>query len=191
MPKETQLIEGQYYHLYNRGNNGENLFLEPRNYEYFLKLYARYIYPAADTFAYCLMKNHFHLLVRMKPLCDSQPSYAEVFSTFFSTYTKTINKQYQRTGSLFEKPFKRILVESERHLLHLVCYLHRNPQKHGFVKDFRQWSHSSYQVIAHNHKTRLAKDEVVSWFGRFEAFESYHSKFDEKMIGYLVEGDEG
>lgn len=64
MSKEIPLLSGQYYHIYNRGNNGENLFREERNYAYFFKLYIHYIYPIADTYAYCLMRNHFHLLVR-------------------------------------------------------------------------------------------------------------------------------
>ena len=57
---------GETYHVYNRGNNGETLFREQRNYPYFLKLYARYTEPVAETYAYCLMSNHFHLLVRIK-----------------------------------------------------------------------------------------------------------------------------
>ena len=58
------LQSGAYYHIYNRGNNGENIFKEERNYFHFLKLYAKHIVPVADTFAYCLMRNHFHLMIR-------------------------------------------------------------------------------------------------------------------------------
>jgi REP element-mobilizing transposase RayT len=60
------LIPGCYYHIYNRGNNGENIFREERNYRYFLQLYVKYIVPIAVTYAYCLLANHFHLLVRIK-----------------------------------------------------------------------------------------------------------------------------
>ena len=60
------LQPGEYYHIYNRGNNGETLFREQRNYPYFLKLYTKYIEPVAETYAYCLLKNHFHFLVRIK-----------------------------------------------------------------------------------------------------------------------------
>jgi putative transposase len=58
------LAYGRYYHIYNRGNNGENLFVEPRNYPYFLQQYAKHIRPVAATYAYCLLPNHFHLLIR-------------------------------------------------------------------------------------------------------------------------------
>ena len=62
------LEEGQFYHIYNRGINGENLFKEERNYAYFLQQYAKYLEPVVQTFAYCLLPNHFHLLVRVKTL---------------------------------------------------------------------------------------------------------------------------
>ena len=68
MPQPIPLEHGKYYHIYNRGNNRENIFVEERNYPYFLKLYAQHIFPVADTFAYCLMRNHFHLLVHIKDL---------------------------------------------------------------------------------------------------------------------------
>ncbi len=66
MTSPTPLQYGQYYHIYNRGNNRENLFYEERNYRYFLKLYARHVQPVVDTFAYCLLHNHFHSLVYIK-----------------------------------------------------------------------------------------------------------------------------
>ena len=62
------LLPSKYYHIYNRGNNGENIFMEERNYTHFMNLYSRYINPIADTFAYCLLRNHFHLAVRIKDL---------------------------------------------------------------------------------------------------------------------------
>ncbi len=96
------LLNDQYYHIYNRGNNSETLFREQRNYPYFLELYVRYIQPVAETYAYCLLKNHFHLLVRIKD-CQSYPP-SRAFANLFSTYTKAFNRAYQRSGSLFEKP---------------------------------------------------------------------------------------
>jgi hypothetical protein len=55
---------GRFYHIYNRGNNGENLFVQQRNFPYFLQLYAKYIQPVAETYAYCLLPNHFHFGIR-------------------------------------------------------------------------------------------------------------------------------
>jgi REP element-mobilizing transposase RayT len=199
MPKEIPLISGQYYHIYNRGNNGENLFIEERNYHYFFDLYIRYIYSIANTYAYCLMKNHFHLLVRMKPAEDlpgfenlaglSTPNYSKPFSNLFNAYTKTINKTYQRKGSLFQKPFKRILVDSDTYLMHLVNYIHRNPLKHGFTDDFRTYPYSSYQSIYQQKNSRIEALQVMNWFGNPKSFAEYHEQSDETKIKHLIEDD--
>ncbi len=66
MSNPIPLQPGKYYHVYNRGNNRENIFVEERNYVYFLKLYAHHIQPIAETLAYCLLKNHFHFSIRVK-----------------------------------------------------------------------------------------------------------------------------
>ena len=63
---DVQFRAGHYYHIYNRGVNGEDIFVEERNYHLFLKLVERHLIPVADLFAYCLLKNHFHLSVRIK-----------------------------------------------------------------------------------------------------------------------------
>ncbi len=198
MSKETPLLSGQYYHIYNRGNNGIDLFMEERNYHYFLKLYTQYIYPIANTYAYCLMKNHFHLLVRMKPendiqdwqsFEDCQSLYSQAFSNCFSTYTKAINKTCHRSGSLFEKPFRRILVDSDSYFIHLVSYIHRNPEKHQFVADYRRYPHSSYQTILQQKNSRIDTQQVLSWFGSIKSFENYHQQWDESIIQHLIEDD--
>jgi REP element-mobilizing transposase RayT len=72
MSHYTPLIPGVVYHIYNRGNNGESIFIEERNYDYFMKLYSKYISPKAETFAYCLLRNHFHFMVRIKTENDCQ-----------------------------------------------------------------------------------------------------------------------
>ncbi len=64
--KKTPIEYGRYYHIFNKGNNNENLFLKTEHYEHFLKLYEIYIEPIAETFAWCLMKNHFHTFVKIK-----------------------------------------------------------------------------------------------------------------------------
>src|SRR5512135_2680666 len=100
MTSPSSLVPGMYYHIYNRGTNRENVFIEERNYAYFLSLYARYIEPIADTFAYCLLRNHFHLLVRIKtaeeidpkgfgkPFGSKEPS--QQFSNLLNAYAKAI-----------------------------------------------------------------------------------------------------
>lgn len=64
--REIPLRPNQCFHIYNHANGFENIFVKEENYEYFLKLYIKYINAIADTFAYCLMPNHFHVLIRFK-----------------------------------------------------------------------------------------------------------------------------
>jgi len=171
MANPIPLQPGRFYHIYNRGNNGENLFLEDRNYRYFLQLYIQHVHPVVETYAYCLLRNHFHLLVRIKDLTGLEPKPPhQYFSNFFNAYTKSINKAYGRTGSLFERPFRRIEVMGAAYFRNVVAYIHRNPQHHGFVDDFREWPFSSYDVVLSEHATRLQRDVVLEWFGGPQEF---------------------
>ncbi len=106
--------------FYNCGNNKENLFKETRNYEYFLQLLKKYISPIADILAYCILPNHYHLLIQVKnqdeiseDLLDKK-KLSRQFGTCFGTYTKAINKAYSRTGKLFESRFKRVIVTTDQ-----------------------------------------------------------------------------
>jgi putative transposase len=66
MNKELKIEFGSYYHIYNQGNNKENIFREERNYYYFFKLFKKHLTPILDLYVYCLLPNHFHFLVRIK-----------------------------------------------------------------------------------------------------------------------------
>ena len=181
-----------YYHIYNRGNNRENIFIQERNYNHFLNLYAKYIEPIAETFAYCLLRNHFHISVRIKseeeilgykktlkgftePL---GPDYASrKFSDFFNAYAKAINNAYGRTGSLFQHPFGRVPVTTDRQFWNVIAYIHQNPQKHKFVDDFREWEYSSYGILLSDKPTKLQRDIVFDWFGGKRGFLEHHKEW--------------
>jgi REP element-mobilizing transposase RayT len=195
----TPLQPGVYYHIFNRGNNRENLFIEERNYPYFLTLYARHIEPVAETYAYCLLKNHFHLLVRIKQTSqvletcevlgtEKKFNPSRAFSNLFNAYAKAINKSYGRSGSLFEERFGRIPVTETAYFETLVFYIHYNPQKHGFVSDFRAWPWSSYPALVGAGNTRLMRHEVLEMFGGMKGLESFHQgMLDEKMLARLID----
>jgi len=174
------LEHGCYYHIYNRGINGTSLFYIPENYEHFLILYDKYITPIADTFAWCLMGNHFHLLVRIKevdeinikwlpnPVRVLNPDRVEVikpphlyFSHLFNSYTQSVNKQQKRTGSLFEQPFHRLKITSDKYFRNLVVYIHQNPVHHGFTSDFRDYPWSSYGSIISLKPTKVEREKVL------------------------------
>ena len=117
-------------------------------------------------------------------------SASHAFGNLFSTYTKAFNKAYQRTGSLFEKPFRRILVDSDRYFTTLVIYIHQNPQSHGFVDDFRTWAYSSYQMALSIKPTRIQREAVLEWFDGRAGFETLHdSPVTDDAMETLLAGD--
>jgi putative transposase len=212
MSSPLPLYPGQYYHIYNRGNNRENIFREECNYSYFLKLYTKYILPIADTFAYCLLKNHFHLLVRIKDLTGSntdltgssanlsgpkiesgpktEENASQAFSNFFNAYSKAFNKEYERAGALFQRPFGRKLVLKDEYFLVLIVYIHQRPQRHGLISDFREWKFSSYNSILSQGVTNLMRDEILEWFQGKAGFVRFHQTvIPEARVGQWVQDD--
>jgi putative transposase len=177
-PMQTMipLKPGSFYHIFNRGINRENIFFEERNYAYFLNLYARHIEPVADTYAYSLLRNHFHILVRIKPGADyKSASVSKAFNNLFTAYAKAINKAYGRTGALFQHHFGRIPITSDRYFTALARYIHRNPQSHGLVRDFRDWPYSSFQILASHTSTFLPRAEILGRFGGVTEFRKFHA----------------
>lgn len=166
-----KLEAGHFYHIYNRGNNKQDIFFEDINYEHFLKLLSKYLIPISKIYCYCLLKNHFHILLQIKVDCKNS---SQAFSNFFNAYTKAINKKYNRSGSLFQKPFKRIKITDENYLKALILYIHLNPEKHGLDNTFDEYEYSSYLVIISQSKTNISKNEVINWFEDIENFQKIH-----------------
>ena len=198
---ETALQYGTYYHIYNRGTNGEVLFIHEKYYAEFLTLYKEYIVPVADTLAYCLMSNHFHLLIRVKnddeirtfdelkmftkndanhdPLKKPVPS--NQFQHLFLTYTKKINSAYIRTGSLFEHPFERRIIENENYLKECIVYIHNNPVKDGYAVSAAEYKWSSYNAIISDKPTLIKREHVLNLFGDLEKFHYFYGVFEKNV----------
>ncbi len=163
MKLKTQEI----YHVYNRGNNRQRLFYEKENYHFFLSKVKRYLSPHCDILAYCLMPNHFHLLVHanektmipfIKPTDTGsfQETNPYVFMTCFahgmkmllSSYAKAINKRHQRSGSLFRQNTKSKRTSSDAftmdYTLWCFIYIHNNPLVAGLADSPSDWAFSSY-----------------------------------------------
>ena len=184
MTNPSSLLPGHFYHIYNRGNNHENIFIQERNYAYFLRLWNRYINPIADTYAFCLLRNHFHFLVWIKDLDTFPEKYRKTvskpFSNLFDAYARTINLTYQRSGALFERPFRQIEVNTPTYVKRLIAYIHQNPQKHGFVDDFRTWPYSSYKVILNPDQISPVKPPLtLELFGGRESFLVDHTELQD------------
>lgn len=190
MTSPTPLLYDTYYHIFNRGVDGENIFIEERNYDHFLNLLQKYIAPVAEIFAYCMLRNHFHILIRTCPenLVKNQGSLkapSVQFSYFFNAYAKAINKAYEeRTGSLFQHPFGRIPITNPNHFYRSLRYIHQNPQRHGLIEDFRQWKYSSYGSILAEWHLFLQLEALPDWFGSREQFVEFHLDMEP-----LLEGD--
>ena len=135
------------------------------------------------------MKNHFHLLVRIKDLAAiksdlpgnknpkgfGKPPYQH-FSNLFNAYSKAFNKRYNRTGSLFEKNFHRKQINNIEHLKNVVVYIHQNPVHHRFSERPSDYPWSSYQTCISVKQTRLKRDTVVGWFDDSGNFKYYHEQ---------------
>jgi len=176
---------GQYYHVYNRGNNSENIFIEERNYNYFLEKLKKYILPIADVYAYCLLKNHFHIVLRIKDKINLPEKFKEKihlpFSNLFNSYSKSLNKAYDRTGSLFQEHLQRNRIENEEYLRQLILYVHLNPVKHKFSKDFQFYRHSSYRSYLSDKQSNIDREFILGLFNDLENFIFCH---DEKKLIY-------
>lgn len=176
--KQDFFEPGFVYHIFNRGNNLENIFIEEKNYIFFLSLMKKHISPAAEIYAYCLLKNHFHLALRIKDIellpdkLKQKPYLA--FSNMFNSYSKAINKAYNRQGSLFQEHLHRIRVQDEKYLMQLIAYIHLNSIKHKFADDFKSYRYSSYQAYTSIKTTSVEKSYILSLFGDIANFEYWH-----------------
>jgi len=208
-----KLEEQKYYHIYHRGVNKENIYLHPKDYKKFIDRYFYYLFLAADTYAYCLLPNHFHLLIRIRTAeeqlrlfnrCKSKYSVGSFHGDeydnfkfysassqighFLNCYTKYMNTNYERNGVLFDGKFKRIEIENETYLTYLICYIHRNPIHHEFSDDYESYPYSSYKDLANEGKSFLNRKKALAYLGGKKNFLSTHQEvlmqIDDK---YLLE----
>jgi len=169
--------EERLFHVYNRANGNEKLFLSDENYRYFLRKFDEYISPFVDTFCYCLMPNHFHFLLKIKrqEQIENVIKYknlnknldgliSQQFSNFFNSYAKAFNKQQNRKGSLFMHTFKRKQINDEKYLRKLIHYIHYNPKKAGLVNKLEDWDYSSYRVLISELETKLKRKDALELF---------------------------
>lgn len=179
-----------FYHIYNRANGSENMFRCDENYRYFLQQWAKYIDPIAETYAYCLMPNHFHFLIKIKSARELQgfknlgglvvkkeeKTISQQFSNMFNSYTKAFNKMHDRKGSLFSPNFKSKEISSDNYFTNVIFYIHHNPVHHGFTKQVENWPHSSYAAILSNKQTQLQRGYVQKWFGGKRELVVFHKQ---------------
>jgi REP element-mobilizing transposase RayT len=203
------LKAGRMYHIWTHANGDENLFRTDENYRYFLEKYTYHLLPIVETFAYCLMPNHLHLMIRVREkegileyLRDKKQNLnlqgfgnlggfsnciSQQFSNLFNAYTKAYNKKYDRKGSLFMPNFERKHVDSNQYFTRLITYIHNNPVHHGFVNSPDDWTYSSWHAYLLDKSTRINKAEGLSWFGSKDIFIEIHQQLKAEELISIFE----
>ena len=194
-----------FYHLYNRANGSEKLFITDENYLFFLRKYREYISTICHTYCYCLMPNHFHFLIQIKSEQELELFFNQTaskafpksktlekllskqFSNFFSCYTQAFNKQQQRKGSLFMKNFKRKKIDDKSYLLHLVKYIHYNPLEAKLANELNEWKFSSYTSLLSKTPTLLKRNELIEWYSDLANFMSVHKTMPTDTSNHYLE----
>jgi len=181
------------FHVYARANSEKDqLFIEHENYVFFLKKYKKYIIPVFDTLGYCLIPNHYHLLLRVK---DKETIFShqkkkrykyykdelrineflqQQFANFHISYAKAFNNQYGRRGSLFQPKPKAKVIKDINSVIRVCRYIHRNPIKHGLVNDLQKWQYSSYlEYLTEGKGVIFNKITILSCFESLKDFINY------------------
>ena len=183
--RKTEFCPGEYYHLYNRGNNRQRISFARENYLYFLRQWRKYLIPIVDVVAYCLMPTHYHMLVLLKE--DGLSRRMQLFSI---SYTKAINKRYDRVDALFQGVFQAKQVAKNEYLVHLSRYIHLNPVLAGLVRQAEEWEFSSYrEYLGLRLGTLPSPGIVLSQFPSPSAYREFvesYAKEDRELIAGLA-----
>jgi len=174
MPKRNSVKTygvDQYYHVYNRGVNKQDIFLEPEDRFFFLSLLKRHLSDEPETdshrrpvatfddeielVAFCLMPNHFHMLFYLK---DPQ-GLVHLMRSTMTSYTMYFNKKYLRTGGLYESVFLASRITNDAYLWHISRYIHLNPMDIG--QNFRSYPYSSIDYFVGNKQASWVHPEKL------------------------------
>ena len=189
------LLPGGIYHLFSRAVGSEKLFLSEANYLYFLQRLKHDTQFVCRFYAFSLLPNHFHLLVKINDEAALIQHFEEVknkkfepnthdisdfvmerFSNFLNGYTKAFNKMYQRKGALFMDYLRRSNAATDADFMSFVWYVHKNAVHHQLTKKVGDWPYDSYKTILNNKATELLSEELIERFGGREAFLEFHQQ---------------
>lgn len=190
---------GCHYHIYNRAVDGLVLFQSDTDYNLFLKKYTRYFQPYFTTFAYCLIPNHFHFIIRVKSkeLIESAAAkettlsanrlingegnvsdfLSDLFKRFFSSIAKSYNYKHNHRGPVFLERAKRVLIKNDDRLRYLIAYTHHNPIHHYLKQQYDTWVYSSYSSIYKDQYTLVDRDATLELFKGIDPFFDFHKAF--------------
>lgn len=190
MTHRIKFTPGSFYHIFNHAVGNDNLFKSHENYLFFLNRYNHHLFSVFKTFAYCLMPNHFHMLIQVRDEqelekltpkqdedYDSHKFIMQKLSNFLNSYAKAFNKQQSRKGALFVDYTKRKEINNDSYFNRTINYIHQNPVHHGFCKEAKDWEYSSYNsIISINKTSKLERNVIFDWFGSIEQFVDFHKQ---------------
>jgi putative transposase len=181
------------YHVYNQGNNKQELFKTHEDYKQFLSLIKSYILPYADIIAWCLLPNHFHLMLVVNEKGSTPHRQGGItidlltngFRKLTSSYAHDFNKKYNRSGAVFRPKTKsRDLTiyqqkyNGTRNDYYINCfyYIHQNPSRHQLVKDLSEWKYSSFRFYSGERENDICNKQLAVQI----------SDYDEAMFSQTV-----
>ena len=169
MPRNarTQSSSG-IYHVILRGINRQCIFSDREDYEQFIYLLVKFKEKCEyEIYAWCLMPNHIHLLIKegIEPL-------SQVFRRLGASFVYWYNTKYERAGHLFQDRYKSEAVENTRYLMTVVRYIHQNPVKAGLCTHLEDYPYSSYRAYFIGH--RLLNPDFILGIMGIDEFASYH-----------------
>lgn len=166
---------GEFYHIYNKAVRNDKLFFSNENYRFFLRKFHQYTEGIVSVYSYCLLDNHFHILIRINEKAHSSKVIERLRRCFIS-YSKALNNYMNRKGTLFERHLKRVKIESEEQLLWTIYYIHRNPVHHFVTNNYERYRWSSYPSILSERETNLKRKEVLDLFSGGDDFVEFHAR---------------
>jgi putative transposase len=183
----TKFELGECYHVYNASVAKEPIFEKDYYCRLFLRLLKEELLPWIDLYAWCLMKNHFHLLFKVAPQDDrfveeSLPKtdwnaiVSHGLGVACQAFAIHYNRAHRRQGTLLQNPFKRVHIDSDDYFTQAVYYIHNNPNHHHLMPNFEDYRWSSYQSHLSAAPTNIDRETVLNWFGGRDLFIEYHAK---------------
>lgn len=165
--------ESDVYHVIIRGVERRDIFLDDRCRHRYLDILDRSMASFnCDLYAWCLMTNHVHLLLRI-----GFDDLAKLMQRHDGSYSQYFNWRYGRVGPLYDGPYTSIPVEDDAYLTEVVCYIHNNPVKAGIVTTPGEYPWSSYSdYLRAPEPTRTSTAEVLNLFGGIDAFREAHAR---------------
>ena len=188
-----------HYHIYNRTVDGVTLFRSDVDYKSFLKKYTKYFQPYLSTYAYCLIPNHFHFIIKVNSkeqillaaendtslsaqnLIQEKGSVsnflADLFKRFFSSIAKSYNYRHNHKGAVFSERVKRVWIQNDDRLRYLIAYVHHNPIHHLLEQSYDKWIYSSYSSFLSEKAKILDLETAFQLYGGRTQFLEFHKAF--------------